>query len=147
MELYTPLPELHGATKWVNGKVTKKQLIANKKLTFIHFWSASSRLSLDNLPIIDRFHQSFNELMTVIAVHMPQTEKDLDLKVVCELIKSYQLSYPVYLDHQHYLTTLFENQYVPSYYLFNLEGNLSHVQLGSGGMKMLQKQVQTLINK
>ncbi|MBM7540428.1 ATP/maltotriose-dependent transcriptional regulator MalT [Amphibacillus cookii] len=146
MELYTPMPELNGATKWINGKVTKKQLLTNKKLVLIHFWSLSSELSVDNLPIIDRLHQSFTDLMNIIAVHMPQTENDLDLTAVSELIKSYQLSYPVYLDHQHYLTTLFENQYVPSYYLFNLEGNLSHVQIG-GGMKMLQKQVQTLINK
>lgn len=43
MKLREQMPELVGATTWLNGEVTKAELVG-KKPTLIHFWSVSCHL-------------------------------------------------------------------------------------------------------
>ncbi|MEH7470056.1 TlpA family protein disulfide reductase, partial [Priestia megaterium] len=43
MKLREQMPELTGATSWINDEVTKEDLVGDKA-TLIHFWSVSCHL-------------------------------------------------------------------------------------------------------
>ncbi|WP_078595410.1 redoxin domain-containing protein [Evansella clarkii] len=144
MKLRTPMPELEGATTWFNGEVSKSDLMGGKP-TLIHFWSISCGLCKEAMPDVNEFRDKYKDKLNVIAVHMPRSEKDLDLDEIKKVADEHDIVQPIFVDNQHKLTDAFDNQYVPSYYVFDEEGQLRHFQAGGGGMKMLTKRVNRVL--
>lgn len=146
MRLRTPMPELEGATAWLNGEVTKEQLIGEKP-TLIHFWSISCHLCKEAMPQVNEFRDQYKDKLNVVAVHMPRSEKDLDLAEIEKVAKEHDITQPIFVDSEHKLTDAFENQYVPAYYVFDKTGVLRHFQAGGSGMKMLEKRVNRVLSE
>jgi thiol-disulfide isomerase/thioredoxin len=146
MKLREPMPELAGATEWLNGEVTKEQLIGEKP-TLIHFWSVSCHLCKEAMPQVNEFRDQYKDQLNVVAVHMPRSEDDLDLEVIKKTASEHDISQPIFVDSEHKLTEAFENQYVPAYYVFDKDGNLRHFQAGGSGMKMLEKRVNRVLDE
>ncbi|MFZ3579896.1 TlpA family protein disulfide reductase [Virgibacillus sp. DJP39] len=145
MKLRAEMPELNGATKWFNSNAIKKNDLIGNKPTLIHFWSVSCGLCKDAMPNVNEFRDEYKDELNVIAVHMPRSEKDLDLDQIKEVASEHDISQPIFVDNEHKLTDAFENQYVPAYYVFDNEGKLRHFQAGGGGMKMLRKRVNRVL--
>jgi thiol-disulfide isomerase/thioredoxin len=146
MKLRDQMPELNGATTWLNGEVTKAELLGEKP-TLIHFWSISCGLCKEAMPDINNFRDEYKDKLNVIAVHMPRSEKDLDLDQIKEVAAEHDITQPIFVDNAHKLTDAFENQYVPAYYVFDREGKLRHFQAGGSGMKMLTKRVNRVLGE
>jgi thiol-disulfide isomerase/thioredoxin len=146
MKLRAPMPELSGATEWLNGEVTREQLIGEKP-TLIHFWSVSCHLCKEAMPNVNKFRDDYKDQLNVIAVHMPKSEDDLELELIKKVAAEHEITQPIFVDSEHKLTDSFENQYVPAYYVFDKEGNLRHFQAGGGGMKMLEKRVNRVLDE
>jgi len=145
MKLRDEMPELDGATKWLNSDgVTKSNLIGDKP-TLIHFWSVSCGLCKEAMPNVNEFRDEYKDQLNVVAVHMPRSEKDLDLDQVEEVAQEHDITQPIFVDNTHALTDAFENEHVPSYYVFDKDGLLRHRQAGGGGMKMLRKRVNRVL--
>ncbi|WP_026690102.1 redoxin domain-containing protein [Alteribacter aurantiacus] len=144
MKLRSPMPELDGATEWLNGQLTKDDLVG-KKPTLIHFWSISCHLCKEAMPDINAFRDQYKDDLNVMSVHMPRSEKDLDIEEIKKVAAEHDITQPTFVDSEHKLTDTFENQYVPSYYVFDAEGQLRHFQAGGGGMKMLTKRVNRVL--
>ncbi|WP_243293043.1 TlpA disulfide reductase family protein [Bacillus sp. FJAT-47783] len=146
MKLRTPMPELEGATAWINGEVTKDQLI-DEKPTLIHFWSISCHLCKEAMPKVNEFRDQYKDKLNVVAVHMPRSENDLNLEEIENVAKEHGITQPIFVDSDHKLTDAFENQYVPAYYVFDKTGALRHFQAGGSGMKMLEKRVNRVLSE
>lgn len=146
MKLREPMPELVGATEWLNGEVTKEQLIGEKP-TLIHFWSVSCHLCKEAMPNVNKFRDDYSDKLNVIAVHMPRSEKDLDMEEIKKVAAEHEITQPIFVDSQLKLNEAFENQYVPAYYVFDKDGNLRHFQAGGSGMKMLEKRVNRVLDE
>ncbi|KAB7707905.1 redoxin domain-containing protein [Bacillus aerolatus] len=146
MKLREPMPELTGETAWLNGQVTKEELIGEKP-TLIHFWSVSCHLCKEAMPQVNGFRDQYQDKLNVVAVHMPRSEDDLDMAQIEATAKEHGISQPIFVDSEHKLTEAFENQYVPAYYVFDKDGNLRHFQAGGSGMKMLEKRVNRVLDE
>ncbi|MBU8877642.1 TlpA family protein disulfide reductase [Bacillus sp. FJAT-29790] len=146
MKLREPMPELLGATEWLNGEVTKDELIGEKP-TLIHFWSVSCHLCKESMPNVNKFRDDFKDKLNVIAVHMPRSEDDLDLELIKKTAAEHEITQPIFVDSETKLNEAFENQYVPAYYVFDKDGKLRHFQAGGGGMKMLEKRVNRVLDE
>lgn len=146
MRLRTPLPELVGATEWLNGKVSRTDLVGENP-TLIHFWSVSCQLCKDAMPHVNEFRDEYKGRLNVLAVHMPRSENDLDVEKIKKIAAIYDISQPIFVDSEHKLTDLFENKYVPAYYVFDQTGKLRHFQAGDSGMKMLTKRVNRVLEE
>ncbi|MFD0049136.1 TlpA disulfide reductase family protein [Actinomycetes bacterium NPDC127524] len=146
MKLRELMPELSGATAWVNNEVTKEDLVGEKP-TLIHFWSVSCHLCKEAMPQVNQFRDEFKDKLNVVAVHMPRSEKDLDLEEIKEVAKEHGITQPIYVDSELKLNDAFANQYVPAYYVFDKEGKLRHFQAGGSGMKMLEKRVNRVLDE
>jgi len=146
MKLRSPMPDLTGATTWLNGEVSRNELIGSKP-TLIHFWSVSCGLCKDAMPEVNAFRDKYKTELNVIAVHMPRSEKDMDLNEIKKIALAHDITQPVYIDNEMKLTDEFDNQYVPAYYVFDKDGQLRHFQAGGSGMKMLEKRVNRVLDE
>lgn len=146
MKLRAPMPEFEGATEWLNGEVTKAELIGEKP-TLIHFWSISCHLCKEAMPQVNQFRDEYKDKLNVVAVHMPRSEDDTDLEAIKKTAEEHQITQPIFVDSEHKLTDAFENEYVPAYYVFDKDGQLRHFQAGGSGMKMLEKRVNRVLSE
>jgi thiol-disulfide isomerase/thioredoxin len=146
MKLREPMPELTGAVEWLNGEVTKTDLVGEKP-TLIHFWSVSCYLCKEAMPQVNQFRDQYKDKLNVVAVHMPRSEEDLDLEQIKHVAAEHGINQPIFVDSEHKLAEAFENQYVPAYYVFDREGKLRHFQAGGSGMKMLEKRVNRVLDE
>ncbi|WP_409294532.1 TlpA disulfide reductase family protein [Peribacillus sp. SCS-26] len=146
MKLREPMPEMTGATEWLNGQVTREELVGEKP-TLIHFWSVSCHLCKEAMPQVNQFRDDFKDKLNVVAVHMPRSEDDLDLEKIKETAAEHGISQPIFVDSELKLNDSFENQYVPAYYVFDKDGSLRHFQAGGSGMKMLEKRVNRVLDE
>lgn len=146
MKLREEMPELMGATEWLNDEVSKSDLVG-KKPTLIHFWSVSCYLCKEAMPEINEIRDQYDDELNVLAVHMPRSEDDLDVDVIKQMALGHDITQPIFVDGEHKLTDAFENKYVPAYYVFDAEGKLRHFQAGGSGMGMLKKRINRVLGK
>jgi len=146
MKLREQMPELNGAVEWLNGQLTKEELIGEKP-TLIHFWSVSCHLCKEAMPQVNEFRDQYRDKLNVVAVHMPRSEDDLNLEDIKKVAAEHDITQPIFVDSEHKLTDAFENQYVPAYYVFDKTGALRHFQAGGSGMKMLEKRVNRVLTE
>ncbi|GAE47702.1 hypothetical protein JCM21738_4710 [Mesobacillus boroniphilus JCM 21738] len=140
------MPEISGATDWLNGEFTKDQLVG-KKPTLIHFWSISCHLCKIAMPSVNELRDIYKDRLNVMAVHMPRSEKDMNMEEIKQVAAEHQISQPIFIDDEHKLTAALENKYVPAYYLFDRNGLLRHFQAGGSGLKMLEKRVDRVLEE
>ncbi|SFA76613.1 MULTISPECIES: TlpA disulfide reductase family protein [unclassified Bacillus (in: firmicutes)] len=146
MKLREQMPELNGVTEWLNGEVSKEDLVGDKP-TLIHFWSVSCYLCKEAMPQVNQFRDDFKDKLNVVAVHMPRSEEDLNIEEIKKSAVEHGISQPIFVDSEMKLSDAFENQYVPAYYVFDREGKLRHFQAGGSGMKMLEKRVTRVLDE
>ncbi|HEX5564013.1 MAG TPA: TlpA disulfide reductase family protein [Sporosarcina sp.] len=146
MKLHEQMPELNGATVWLNGRYEKADLIGRSP-TLIHFWSISCRLCKESMPYMNNLRSRFKDRLNIIAVHMPRSEEDLNLQQIKKVAAEHNMTHPIFVDGELILTDAFDNQYVPAYYLFDKKGRLRHYQTERSGMGMLRKRVDRLLNE
>ncbi|GAB3068318.1 TlpA family protein disulfide reductase [Virgibacillus ainsalahensis] len=147
MRLKTQMPELDGATNWLNGKgIMRNDLIGNKP-TLIHFWSISCDLCKKAMPKLNKLRDENRDRLNVIAVHMPRSEKDKELDEISSLATKIGILEPIFVDNENRLSSVFKNRYVPAYYLFDRDGELRYMQDGSGRTQLLQKRVVRMLDR
>lgn len=146
MKLRDEMPELFDAEYWLNKQVTKSELIGEKP-TLIHFWSISSNLSKDVMTQLNDLREKYEEQLNIVAVHIPQSDDDLNLEEIENVAAELNITQPIYIDNAMRLNKEFDNQYVPAYYVFNKTGTLQHFQAGGNGIKMLEKRIIKVLNE
>lgn len=145
MRIRDELPSLDGATRWINSSGMAREDLINGKPILIHFWSVSCRQCKTSMHYINQIRDDYKGRLHVIAVHMPRSEKDLDIEEVKRNSEAYDIIQPIYVDNDHILTNLFSNRYVPAYYLFDQTGKLRLFQAGDLRIKMLENRIHRII--
>ncbi|MCW1928033.1 TlpA family protein disulfide reductase [Bhargavaea beijingensis] len=146
MKLRTPMPELDGATDWLNGVKTRTDLVGERP-TLIHFWSVSCGLCKDTMPHVSEIRDKYVGRLNVIAIHMPRSKEDNDPMKIREAAAAHGITQPIFVDGARKLTEVFGNRYVPAYYVFDTGGRLRHYQAGEGGMLLLEKRIIRLLEE
>lgn len=144
MKLRDELPALTGATAWLNSREIKKDELIGNKPVLIHFWSVSCDLCKRSIPRIQKLRNIYKDDLAVIAVHMPRSEKDLDMDLIKQTAAN-KMTEPVFVDGEEKLTKAFANRQVPSFYLFDAGGSLRYLQKGSGNVQMLKNRLERLV--
>ena len=118
MKLRQQMPELEGATTWLNGETSKVELVGEKP-TLIHFWSVSCHMCKEAMPDVNSFRDKYKDELNVVAVHMPRSEDDVDLENIKAVAAEHDITQSIFVDSELKLNDAFENQYVPAYYVFD----------------------------
>ncbi|SMO73331.1 redoxin domain-containing protein [Melghirimyces algeriensis] len=144
LRLRTEMPELKGASEWVNGEVTKEEL--KGKPVLVHFWSISCGLCKESMPDVLKIRDQYKDQgLQVVGIHMPRSEKDTEVGPVKETIEKYEMTHPQAIDNMHSIVDAFENEYVPAYYLFDEQGQLRHRSAGEKALKMMERPLERVL--
>lgn len=146
MRLREELPEFSGDLEWINGHVTKENVIGKVPI-LVHFWSISCHSCENTFKIITQLNKKYGDNFQVIGVHMPRSKDDINNKLIKQTADRLNIKNPVCLDHSLSVTKNFQNRIVPTFYLFDKKGLLRHVQSGENGFKMLEKRLILLMNE
>lgn len=145
MKLQSEMPDFVGATEWVNGQISKEEL-NGAGAVLVHFWAISCYMCKDALPLLNEWRETYKDKgLKIIGIHMPRSEKDTDIDAAKAAIEQYKLIHPVAIDNEHALVDLFENQHVPSYYLFDGDFKLRHYQAGEKALPMVKRRLHRIL--
>jgi len=139
------LPEWTAPTLWINGE--GEPIEWGKNATLIHFWSVSCYFCKRAMAELNQYRDLYQENLTVISVHFPRSEQDLDIELVKKTVEEYKMTQSIYVDHEFQLAKAFLNEYVPSYYLFDKQGKLRYYQAGGTNLKMLDTRISRVISE
>lgn len=140
MRIGTEMPQLEGATEWINKPGTEATSEANGHPTLVHFWSVSCHICKENMPRVSEWREKHKEDgLRVIAIHMPRYPADMDESAVREAIEKFNITEACAVDNEHKLRDAFKNDqgFVPAYYLFDREGKLKSFAAGERGLDLL----------
>jgi thiol-disulfide isomerase/thioredoxin len=131
------MPELTGATEWINGEPKPEELAGSPVL--VHFWAVSCHICHENMPTLNEWRKEYGPHgLKMVAVHMPRQEADTNVDRVRNDAGKMGVTDPLGVDNEHTMAEAFQNQYVPAYFLFDREGNLRSRAAGDAGLTMLE---------
>ncbi|MCI0182782.1 MAG: TlpA disulfide reductase family protein [Acidibacillus sp.] len=143
MRVGTSFPGLEGATQWI-GVETAPQLSIGQPI-LIHFWAVSCHICHETMSEVIRYRDMYvPQGLQLISVHMPRYEADTELQKVFEDIQTYGMTQTIAVDNMHKVAELYQNEFVPAYFLFDREGNLKFRAAGDKGLQNVGKKLEEL---
>jgi hypothetical protein len=143
LRLNTPMPDLSGATEWINGRRDGASLAGQPAL--IYFWSVSCHICHENMPkLADWRYLYAPKGLRLVAIHVPRQEQDTDVAGVCAALEAFQIDDPCGVDNHHAVKAAFAAAYLPAYFLFDHAGRLRARSGGDAGLGLLQQPLRRL---
>ncbi len=147
MKLDLQLLSFEGATSWLN-RATPPGRETKGRPTLVHFWSISSTGANVNLAHIAELRaQRKREGLRVIAIHVPQSEAEMETRAVQDAIGRLNLTEPCALDNDRKLCAAFqiEEAAVPAYFLFGPDGKLDSSSRTEAGLVELEDKLDRML--
>ena len=141
------MPELNGATAWLNSKpLLKKDLVG--KVVLIDFWTYSCINCLRSLPYIEAWAEKYKESgLVVIGVHTPEFAFEKNPANVEQAVRELKLTYPIAVDSDYSIWKSFHNEYWPAHYFIDATGKIRDHHFGEGDYAESEKTIQTLLKE
>jgi hypothetical protein len=142
----SPLPDLGGATSWVNGDGPGD---LEGRPVLVHFWSISCYICHDVAGQVAHWRDRFApQGLAVIAVHQPRGPEELDpAKVIADANGAMAITQPLAIDNTHTIVDRFQNHFVPGYYIFDRNHQLRHFQAGDKGYDKIEAALVRVLNE
>jgi thiol-disulfide isomerase/thioredoxin len=147
LRIGTDLPELTGATEWLNGDEVSVAELAGSP-TLIHFWAVSCYMCKNNLPTLEQWKKTYGPKgLKIVAIHMPRQETDLEVAKVREALSAFSMDEPCAVDNEHTIGDRFETGGLwPSYFLFDAEGKMRSRAAGDAGLTSIGSALKRLLD-
>ncbi len=143
MRVGTPFPGLHGATEWIGVDAAPSLSIGRPIL--IHFWAVSCHICHETMSEVSRYRAIYvPKGLQLVSIHMPRYESDTEVQKVHEDIKTYGMTQLIGVDNMHAVAELYQNEFVPAYFLFDNDGNLKFRAAGDKGLQNVGKRLEEL---
>lgn len=140
-------PEFAGLDHWINSSALTKQDLKGK-VVLVDFWTYSCINCIRTQPYLKGWYETYkNHDFVVIGVHAPEFAFEKVPANVEKAVKQANLTYPIALDNEFQTWTAFKNQFWPSSYLIDAEGNIRRVHYGEGEYKETEQAIRTLIRE
>jgi len=139
------MPELRGATAWINSAPLKAEDLKGK-VVLIDFWTYSCINCLRTLPTMrmwqDRYH---DQGLVIVGVHTPEFGFEGQTVKVQRAVERFGLKYPVAVDGNHSIWNAFNNQYWPAHYLVDANGRIRYQHFGERGEAEEEQELRKLL--
>ncbi|HVK03261.1 MAG TPA: TlpA disulfide reductase family protein [Armatimonadaceae bacterium] len=147
LRLGTEMPELTGATEWLNGEEPTREALTGSP-TLVHFWAVSCYICKDNMPTLEEWKRAYGpQGLKLVAVHMPRQESDLNVAQVKATLEEFRVEEPCAVDNEHAIGDRFQTAGLwPHYFLFDAEGNLRGRSAGNAGLGMIESALKRMLD-
>jgi len=139
------MPELKGATTWLNSKPLTKAALKGKVIV-IDFWTYSCINCLRALPYINAWYEHYKDSgLVVIGVHSPEFGFEKDSANVRMAVEKFGIRYPVAMDSDMALWNAFHNQFWPAHYFIDANGKIRGHHFGEGKYARSERTIRELL--
>lgn len=144
----SPLPSLGGAAGWINGSEPSAEELEGRPVV-VHFWSLSCYLCHNAVEQVNAWRDKYEaQGFVFIAVHQPRSEAELDAGAVrADALEEMKLTQRCAIDNDHAIVERFQNQFVPSYYVFDRSHLLRHFQAGDKGYDRIEAAIERVLHE
>lgn len=141
------MPELKGATGWLNSKPLTKASLKGK-VVVLDFWTYSCINCLRAMPYINAWYQHYKDSgLVIIGVHSPEFDFEKDPANVKKAIEKFKVAYPVALDNDFALWKAFNNQFWPAHYFVDATGKIRGHHFGEGKYARSERTIRQLLTE
>lgn len=142
----TQLPDFPSGLVCFNAE--GKNLSYNDKITLVDFWTYSCINSVRSIPFLKNLYQKYNKHgLEIISIHSPEFNFEKNIYNVKKEIDRFEITYPVIIDNNHKMWTTFNNVYLPSYYLYCVNGNLRFAHFGEDHYSRIEENIIKLLQE
>jgi thiol-disulfide isomerase/thioredoxin len=138
---------VYGAERWINSEpLTMEEL--RGKVVLIDFWEYTCVNCIRTLPYVTEWHRRYADHgLVIIGVHTPEFEFGKDRANVARAVREFDIEYPVVLDNDYEIWTVYANRYWPRKYIVNPEGKIVYDHAGEGSYGETEEVIQSLIRE
>jgi cytochrome c biogenesis protein CcdA/thiol-disulfide isomerase/thioredoxin len=145
MNELTRMPELSGATGWVNSApLTRAGLRGH--VVLVDFWTYSCINCLRTLPYLRAWDERYRDSgLIVLGVHSPEFAFERNAGNVQRAVSELGIRYPVALDNNFALWRAFDNRYWPAHFLVDAQGRIRETHYGEGDYDATERMLRMLL--
>ena len=139
------VPEFPGITRWVNSPPLTIAGLRGK-VVLIDFWAYSCINCLHVIPHVEHLHETYKDRgLVVIGVHSPEFAVEKSPANVIAATKRLGITYPVAIDNELATWKAWGNQYWPTEYLIDRNGQLIGKHIGEGDELRMENAIRLLL--
>ena len=140
-----PMPELKGATGWLNSKPLTRESLRGK-VVVVDFWAYSCINCLRTMPYVNAWYRHYKDHgLVVLGVHSPEFAFEKDLPNVLAAVKKFDIRYPVALDNGLEIWKAFNNKFWPAHYFVDAKGQIRGHHFGEGKYARSERTIRQLL--
>ncbi len=140
-----PAPGLDSAKGWVNSEPLRAGDLADKVVLY-DFWTYSCVNCVRTLPHLRALYERYApDGLVVVGIHSPEFEFEKDHGNVADAVSRLKVDYPVALDDDMDIWSVFGTQYWPQKFIADRKGRLRYGHIGEGGYDETEAVVRTLL--
>lgn len=139
------LPELAGATAWLNSEPLTPAGLRGK-VVVVQFCTFSCVNWLRTLPYVKAWAGKYrNDGLVVIGAHSPEFPFEHDLDKIRSALEGMGVDYPIAVDNEFAVWRAFDNAYWPALYFVDAEGRIRHHHFGEEDYERSERVIQQLL--
>ncbi len=118
------------------------------KVVLVDFWEYTCVNCLRTLPYVREWNRRYaGKGLLILGVHAPEFEFGKQRANVERAVRNFSISYPVVMDNDYGIWTIFGNRYWPAKYLFDRNGILRYTHFGEGNYGETEAFIQKLLKE
>ncbi len=136
-------PEFPNSLRWLNSQPIKTKDLRGKAAVLVDFWTYSCINCIRTLPHVKEWHKKYSDKgLVVIGVHTPEFEFEKNVENVSRAVKEFGIAYPVVMDNDYEIWSLYSNNVWPRKFLINKDGQIVYDHAGEGGYRETEEALQ-----
>lgn len=140
------LPDLSGATTWLNSKPLSAESLRGK-VVLVDFWTFGCVNCQHALPYVRDWANKYRDQgLVVVAVHSPEFAFERRVDSVKKAAADLRLDFPIAIDNDFAIWKSFSNQYWPAHYFVDAEGRIRFHHFGEGEYEKSEQVIRQLLD-
>ena len=132
---------------WINATPEILDSLKGKVVLF-DFWEYTCVNCIRTLPYLKEWNTRYaGKGLLIIGIHAPEFEFGKKRENVEQAVRNFHLTYPIVLDNDYTIWTLFGNKYWPAKYIFDRNGILRSYHYGEGNYGETETTIQKLLRE
>lgn len=143
-QLNSHAPELYG-DHWFNGDPVSFRDLRGQ-VVLVHFWDFTSLQCIHSLAYLRQWEEKYRDFgLVIVGIHTPQFMFGKKPEVMQRAVELAGIKFPVVLDNEALLWSVFGARGWPTKYLIDKDGYIRFSQQGEGGYQQFERALQQLI--
>ncbi|MGH9244072.1 MAG: redoxin domain-containing protein [Acidimicrobiales bacterium] len=133
------------AAGWLNVPELRPTDLDGRVVVY-DFWTYSCVNCLRTLPYLRAWHERYQaDGLVIVGVHSPEFDFEKGRENVSRAVDDLDVTWPVALDDDMVIWTLFQNAYWPAKYVVDRDGRLRYVHFGEGAYDETEDVLRSLL--